>query len=145
MNEASIVVYDSYSGNTRQVAESLAQGLGCEAVNVRDFKSENAAAYGLIVVGSPINSGKATKRIKGFIRSIPAGSRYALFCTYGAPVWGPISARMAFYFLKHKAAGQLAGTFRCRGYHNIFKTYAGHPDAGELKAAREFGESLKNV
>ncbi|OPZ61118.1 MAG: flavodoxin [Deltaproteobacteria bacterium ADurb.Bin510] len=145
MNNESIVIYDSYSGNTQKVAEKIAEGLGCEAVSIRDFKVENLERFGLIVIGSPINGGKATKRIKGFVRAVPSSSKYALFCTFGAPGWGSLSCKLAFYFLKNKTPGQFVASFRCRGYHQILKTFEGHPNGPDLAAARSFGANLKSV
>jgi len=144
-DKQSIVVYDSYSGNTRQIAERIAEGLECEAVSIRDFKAENMERYELIVIGTPINSGKATKRIKGFVRSVPASSKYALFCTFGTPFLGSLSIKMAFYFLKQKTKGQFITTFRCRGYHPVLKTFKGHPNGIDLSAARAFGANIKKV
>jgi len=144
-DKQSIVVYDSYSGNTRLIAEKIAEGLACEAVSIRDFKAENMERYELIVIGTPINSGKATKRIKGFVRSVPASSKYALFCTFGMPFLGGLSIKMAFYFLKQKAKGQFIAAFRCRGYHPVLKTFEGHPNAFDLTAAQSFGTNLKRL
>jgi hypothetical protein len=47
-----IVVYESIYGNTRAVAEAIAEGLGAEAVPVQEAPAE-AAEADLLVVGGP--------------------------------------------------------------------------------------------
>ena len=60
-----IVVYDSWSGNTRQIAGQIAAGLNCPAIAVDDAADLVAAEYDLIVVGSPVHGGMPTgKKLK---------------------------------------------------------------------------------
>lgn len=60
------VVYDSAFGNTKAVAEAIAQGLNpirAAAVSVTDFKPGNLAGGDLLIVGSPINGWRPTPKI----------------------------------------------------------------------------------
>jgi hypothetical protein len=52
----SIVVYESYWGNTAAVAKAIAEGLGSDAraMSTTEAKGEALAGAGLIVAGSPI-------------------------------------------------------------------------------------------
>jgi hypothetical protein len=52
----SIVVYESYWGNTASVAQAIAEGLGpdARALSTAEAKGEALAGIGLIVAGSPI-------------------------------------------------------------------------------------------
>lgn len=60
------VVYDSAYGNTKAVAEAIAQGLQplrAAAVSVTDFNPRNLEGDDLLVVGSPINGWRPTLKI----------------------------------------------------------------------------------
>jgi flavodoxin len=98
---ASIVVYYSKSGNTKAVAEHIAEELGCEALPVnlmekkgRGTKEERdrekalyaaalsrASSCRLVVVGTPTGFQKPKSMIRRFVRDVEAKAA-ALFCTY---------------------------------------------------------------
>jgi len=64
-----LIVYYSRSGNTRKMAESIAEGIGKEnvAVEVRDVKDvtpDDLLAFDAIVVGSPVYYGSMAAEIK---------------------------------------------------------------------------------
>lgn len=69
----SIVVYESKYGNTRTVAEKIAEGMnqvtGIEAIiaEVRDVDISRVEEFDVILIGSPNHVGGATRRIKKFI------------------------------------------------------------------------------
>ena len=62
-----LVVYDSYFGNTKKVAEAIAESFeDCEI-----FKTDekiSAEGYDSIVIGSPTRAFRATKPIMDFVR-----------------------------------------------------------------------------
>jgi flavodoxin len=70
----SLVIYDSLFGNTKKVAETIAEELKGKAVNIRDFKNEMLEGISLLIVGSPINGWRPTKSITKFLSSLPAES-----------------------------------------------------------------------
>jgi len=98
---ASVVVYYSKSGNTKAVAEYIAEELGCEALPVnlmekkgRGTKEERdrektlyaaalrgASTCRLIVVGTPTGFQKPKSMIRRFVRDVEVEAA-ALFCTY---------------------------------------------------------------
>ena len=98
---ASVVVYYSKSGNTKAVAEHLAEELGCDAlpVNLMEKKGQGtreerdrekalyavalriASACRLVVVGTPTGFQKPKSMIRRFVRDVEAEA-VALFCTY---------------------------------------------------------------
>ncbi len=98
---ASIVVYYSKSGNTKAVAEHIAEELGCDAlpVNLMEKKGQGtkeerdrekalyaaalsrASACRLVVVGTPTGFQKPKSMIRRFVRDAEA-EEAALFCTY---------------------------------------------------------------
>jgi flavodoxin len=64
----SIVVFESKWGNTKLVAEKIAEGMkqaGIEAlvVDVKDLKQEQLSGYDVILIGTPNHIGGATRNI----------------------------------------------------------------------------------
>jgi flavodoxin len=68
-----IVVYESKYGNTKMVAEKIAQGLGtgkgikADVFELKDVKLERVPDYDVILIGSPNHMGRQTRGIKKFI------------------------------------------------------------------------------
>ncbi len=59
-----LVVYDSNYGNTKLVAEEVAENLGnhVRTIAVRDFEVKDMVGIELLVLGSPINGWRATDK-----------------------------------------------------------------------------------
>ena len=85
-----VVIYDSKHGNTKTVAESIAEGLREGGVvdvlvlRVDAAKIEVLAGYDALVIGSPNHIGGATRRIKKLITDLSTlqGKLVAAFDTY---------------------------------------------------------------
>lgn len=70
------IVYDSAYGNTKSVAEAIAdklQQLHASAVPVPEFDTRNLAAGDLLVVGSPINGWRPTARVTALLAQLGSG------------------------------------------------------------------------
>lgn len=137
---AVVVIYDSRTGNTEKVARAIAQPLDADVRHVSEVA--DVYAYDLVVIGTPNIRANPSPAIRSFIEQNPAIEDYATFVTYGAPVWGPISARRCFAALRTALGGRPWGEFSCKGYHASFKTYGGHPTDDELLSAHLFGIRL---
>ena len=76
-----MVVYDSYFGNTKQIAEGIATVLdNCTCVRVTDINISEK--IDLLVVGSPTRAFKETPYIKNFLKLLPSNiDKIALFDT----------------------------------------------------------------
>jgi flavodoxin len=70
-----LVVYDSFFGNTEQVARSIGDALGQHrhvgTLRVVDFKPEHLAELKLLIVGSPTRAFSPSPAIKKFLKRIP--------------------------------------------------------------------------
>ena len=87
-----IVVYESKYGDTKRVAEAIAEGMrevpGVEAVlnEVKEVELDKLTEFDAILVGSPNHMGSATKGIRKFIdelgRLSPGVKLGAVFDTY---------------------------------------------------------------
>ncbi len=87
-----LIVFDTKHGNTKQVADLIADGINSvegnetEVVNVKDFELSENKTYDLILIGSPNHVGSHVKSIKKFIKNLSSSSlkasSFAAFDTY---------------------------------------------------------------
>lgn len=69
-----LVIYDSAFGNTKRLAEEIANELGADIVRVTDASSGDLAKYELLIVGSPIQGWRPLEPMTNFLTSLPPGS-----------------------------------------------------------------------
>ena len=71
----SLIVYDSYFGNTKLIAETIAEVLGSDTqiVHVSEFKKDMLKDVELLIVGSPILGWKPSENISAFLMSFGNG------------------------------------------------------------------------
>ncbi len=87
-----LIVYDTKYGNTKKVAELIADGIntaeGNETVinHIDDIDMGKDETYDLILIGSPNHMGSHTKTVKKFIKNLSGaplkGNSFAVFDTY---------------------------------------------------------------
>ena len=70
-----IVVYDSSHGNTKKIAETIAEtlkesGLEIDNFYVKDVKKLSARDYDFMVLGSPTRFGTMSFTVKGFLGKV---------------------------------------------------------------------------
>ncbi|MBW2637270.1 MAG: hypothetical protein JRC86_07095 [Deltaproteobacteria bacterium] len=138
-----LVVYDSWSGNTKIIAEIIAHELRCDAVFIADTKKYDMNAYNLIIIGSPVHSGMPTNKIKRFLSRVKPPGHSAVFVTYGAPGFGPLTAKACLSYMESKLGGTCIDRFKCHGFHHILKTYSDHPNTNDAKEAISFASDLE--
>lgn len=72
-----LIVFDSFFGNTEQVARAIGAALAGEndvmCMRVADVTPGLLAGVKLLIVGSPTRGSRPTPAINAFIESIPAG------------------------------------------------------------------------
>ncbi len=70
-----LIVYDSFFGNTEQIAQAMGHALGSpedvEVLRVSDVKPEQLTGAALLVVGSPTRGFRPTPAISNLLKSIP--------------------------------------------------------------------------
>lgn len=161
-----LVVYSSRTGNTKQVAQSIADVLGVKAVDVKT--NPDYTAFDLIVAGYWVDRGGPNHEMKSYLQGI-THKKVALFSTLGAD---PLSE----HGKNSVAAGidslgddsTCVGTFICRGkvdpllveqmkgrfpvghphaytpeWLARIDAAAAHPTEEDLESARLFAEQLK--
>ena len=84
-----LVVYDSFFGNTEQIAQAIGNALGSpedvEILRVGDVKPEQLTGLKLLIAGSPTRGFKPTPAIRDLLKRIPrnglGGVKVAAFDT----------------------------------------------------------------
>ncbi len=149
--KALIIVF-SQTGNTRNVAERISEGIlesgtGCDIVNLSEARDLDR--YDLVGIGCPVFYYKEPFHVRTFLQELPPqkDKPWFVFCTHGS-VLGVTLESMA---------GELAGKgARVIGSHH---TYAdawvpfyphptlttGHPDQQDLEDARTFGREITGI
>jgi flavodoxin len=141
-----LVLFDSKFGNTEAIAQAVAKGIGGGASTARVGAggSLSLAGLDLLVIGSPVVGGRATKPVQEIVEKIgtPTGSkpRVAVFDT-----------RMTMKFAQRfgHAAVRMADELKAKGF-----TLVGEPAGfivlgqkgpladGELERAEAWGKAL---
>ena len=73
-----LVIYDSFFGNTEKIAQAIGDALGAPAdvrvLRVGEVKPEQLGGNGLLIVGSPTRGFRPTPAVAEFLKGIPAGA-----------------------------------------------------------------------
>jgi flavodoxin len=141
------VVYDSAYGNTKAVAEAVAEGLKpvrAAAVSVGDFNPGTLSAGDLLVVGSPINGWRPTARITELLTQLGHGRLKGIQAA-------AFDTRVRF-FIHGDAAGKITKLLTEGGAHIISRPAPfyvrgaeGPLRSGELEKAATWAKSLASA
>ncbi|MFC8096377.1 flavodoxin family protein [Streptomyces sp. NPDC057301] len=147
-----VIVCASVShGNTRRVADSMAEVLGAEVVAPEQADLAELAGADLVGFGSGVFHGRLHPRLTEFVRALPAGrGRAFVFATSGLPEIAPAPFTRPLVRLLQGKGFEVDGSFSCRAFDTWtpFKLVGGinkqRPNAGDLAAARTFAEGLRD-
>jgi len=139
-----IVIYDSWTGNTKKVAEAIAveDNFTLTKVDAAPFDLQN---YDILILGTPNIRAHPCDKIINYIEKLIPPQKFALFVTFGMPIWGQIFSLSCFKYMRQQLEAknsQFVGKFMCPGYHVKYKTYKGRPSDKDLCGAKEFGKLI---
>lgn len=140
-----LIIYDSNFGNTKRVADHIANEFGSNAssLSVNDFNENHLLGIKLLIIGSPINAWRPTKKIKEFLNRLDPikmkGVKSAAFDT------------RVKSFLSGNAAKKIAGALENSGANVVappmgfyVKGNEGPLVDGELKKAEDWVHLIKS-
>jgi flavodoxin len=134
------VLVDSRGGNTRKVADAIAEELG---VKVSDIGASLPDDTKLLFLGSGTYGGKPGKNIMKLIESGNlSGRKIALFGTSMNPAGSKNMIAVMEDAVKKKGA-TVAGTYHCGGKFLLFNR--GHPDKADLENAKKFAREMREM
>ena len=110
-----IVLYTSQTGNTKKVGDAIAEQLGCESLNFRDFEGE-VDDYDFIALGFYVDKGEAEAKFMRFLRKFQ-GKKLGVFMTLGAEPGGEHARKCLDAFEKglKENGNEIVAEFSCQG------------------------------
>ncbi len=147
----SIVIYHSWTGNTKQIAEAIQSGImeifgECDIVPMMDADMKKLTDYDLIGLGSFVQTFQEPAAVTNFLKAMPdlKGKHGFTFCTHGT---------LAGRYIAGMVTGLKNKGLTVTGWNDWYgggfiplmpKPYYtdGHPDEIDLKEAREFGREI---
>lgn len=134
------VLFFSRSGNTRKLADAIAEELGVKAVEVKT--ASISPAPGVIFLGSGCYGGMPGEDMTKFIQAHDfTGRKVALFSTSWMNAGKEIE--MMSTALKDKGASVI-GNYHCKGKAGpIFNR--GHPDQADLAGGKKFAQEMAKL
>jgi flavodoxin len=150
MTRVLLVCQSVSHGNTRKVADAMAEVLNAEVRAPADVDPERVGSYDLVGFGSGVFGFAPHPELATFVDGLPPahGARAFVFATSGLgrilsrPFSTPLAARLS-------AKGfRVVGSFCCRGFDTwlplrlIGGINKGHPNDADLEHARKFAHSV---
>jgi flavodoxin len=136
MTEIAVFV-DSRGGNTRKLADAIAEELG---VPVGDLTAPLPDDVKMVFLGSGTYGGKAGEMLMKFVESAPlSGRKVALFGTSASQEGAQKMMDAVATSLVPKGA-TLLGRFHCRG--KFLLANRGHPDNEDLENGKRFARAM---
>jgi flavodoxin len=145
------IICFSQTGNTRQVAEKIRDGIienagQCDLITMKDADAALPVGYDLVGLGCPVFYFKEPFNVADFIENLPPQNRrhWFVFCSHGS-VMGQTLFSMTARLEKRGAL--------VIGHHHTYADAtvpfypkptltSGHPDAQDLAEAFEFGKAI---
>ena len=150
---SSIVVCASRShGNTRKVADVMAEVLDAQVVSPADVDASELASCDLVGFGSGVYAMRLDAELRELVDSLPPGEgrHVFLFATSGAPELPWLGFTREVRNALESRGYRLDGTFTCRGWDTwgplgcFGGLNRGRPNAGDLRNAERFAAELRD-
>ena len=136
MADISVLVF-SRGGNTRKVADAIAEELGIKAGDVTASPPDDAK---ILFLGSGTYGGKPGEAMTKFIESADfTGRKVAIFGTSGSSAGSEKMIAGMADLLTRKGA-TILGSYHCRG--KMFLMNWGHPGKEDLDNAKKFAREM---
>ncbi len=131
------VIYQSRRGNTRKVAEAIAEVCGVKAIDINE--PSPLGDTDLLFVGMGVYAGKADASVMDYLDNLPAGKirGAALFSTSAT---GTDRTELAVNLLEHKQITVYPKHLLLKG--KFLWMNKGKPDEAELEQARKFAREV---
>lgn len=134
------VMYYSRGGNTRKLADAIAEELGVKAVDIKT--ASIGPAPGVLFLGSGCYGGRPGDDMTKFIQAHDfTGRKVALFSTSWMNAGKEIELMTST--LKGKGAAIL-GSYHCKGKTGIIFN-RGHPDQADLVGGKKFVQDMAKL
>ena len=134
-----VLVY-SRGGNTRKIADAIAEELGVKAGDVRSSRLDPAAK--VVFLGSGCYGSLPGEDWKKFVEANDfAGKKVALFSTSGFNAGKEIDVMAGAV---KKKGGDVIGSYHCPGQFLLIFGF-GHPNRKDLAGAKKFAREMAQL
>jgi len=161
-----LICYHSESGNTKAVAESMAEALEGEDLTLlpaSDVDPASLVDFDVIFFGTGIYGGAVGKSLKELMKNVTnLPPKSVVFCTHNNPDPASVEKALKGVVKQITACGCDCAQFDCIGENRnpkivemlmtmpgmaeALENSKGHPDVNDLENAKEFAKSvLKNL
>ena len=145
----SLIIYCSiHHGNTKKVADVIAETLGADLLRTDEVKETSLEQYDLIGFGSGIFNGKHHAELFQIIEKAHIKDKSAfVFSTSGT---GNNKYNKSLIDLLASNGALIKNSFSCKGFdtYGLFKWIGGvskgHPNSKDIESARDFAKTLLN-
>jgi flavodoxin len=147
MMKTLITYVSTHHANTQKIAQAMAEVLDATVLEPENVDVDTLQDYDLIGFGAGIYWGRFYKRLRNFIKELPALKDKKVFL-FGTNGHGEMPFQPMEKLLLKKGC-VVVGKFSCLGYNTFFlnrflgRFNPGKPDTRDLEQAREFAESMK--
>ncbi len=142
--KTAIVYYSRHHGNTKMLAEAIAQGRDVTLIDAAAQKEADLSPYGLIGFASGIYYGRFHESVLTFAeKCLPENKRVFFLCTYGGK-----SNTQSISKIAGGRSAVILGEFGCRAFDTFgpFKLIGGinkgRPSVGDLEDACRFFDGI---
>jgi flavodoxin len=146
-----LVVYDSLYGNTKAVAQAIAQAIGGEVqlLHVIQVQDNDLESVDLFILGSPTHGSLASEGIQSFLKTIGSPSQTnARAATFDTRLTWPFLERWGGF-----AASKMAATLQEKGWALVGEPGGffvrglkkGPLKRGELERAARWAKEIMNA
>jgi flavodoxin len=136
MTDVSVLV-DSRGGNTRKVADAIAEELG---IKVKDVTASSTDDAKILFLGSGTYGGKPGEAMMKFIESGNfLGRKVAIFGT-SASLTGSQKLISAMTDILKKKGATILGNYHCKG--KFILVNRGHPNKEDMDNAKKFAREM---
>ncbi|CAB1063547.1 hypothetical protein D1BOALGB6SA_8330 [Olavius sp. associated proteobacterium Delta 1] len=144
-----LIVYQSRTGNTRIIVDTIASILKADVFQVENAGSDHFKGRTLVGFGSGIYWTMVDRKIYESASFLPPECKVFMFITSG--MGSKFMLRLYWYFIKMKFDRfglKLVGNWDCRGYdqHPISKWMGiskGRPNRTDIESAEQFALKMK--
>ncbi len=148
------IIYKSiHHGNTKKIAEVMANTLEADLFDLKDFNHDMIKEYDLIGFGSGIYFQEHHQKILKFVDELPAmDKKVFIFSTRAAflPFRNPLKYHINLKNKLNNKNFEVIGEFTCRGlstYYRVFRMIGGvnkgRPNERDLLNAENFANQIK--
>jgi len=148
MKARSLILYASWTGNTKIVAENIAKGLKKEKIevevkNIKEAELKDVESSDILIVGSATHGGKALRSVKSFFEKLPENALKnkigASFAVHGGRGGEKVIEEIKRYFIEKSIKSVRLSLLISAGIPFLPLR---RPKKIDLKKCEDFGEKI---